>query len=155
MSHTLRYSSSRREVWHWYWRTWRARLWRIHAAIAVAVGVIMAGKSGATGNLGPIAVTIAATFAGVVAVSVAIPQILFKSSERTLRVHASGWSTQIGPKSGQGSWPEIAPVQEVEGAVILANKGGNALIVPARAFSCDAERNQFLSDVRKWQANAG
>lgn len=155
MSHTIRYSSSRGEVWRWYWRQWRATLWRLHVLIAVTVGIVLTGNVTVAGVLPSMAVTIAIAFVGVVAESSAIPQLLFKSSERTLHVDATGWSTKIGNRSKQRTWSEIAPVQESEGAIVLANKSGNALIIPARAFSSDSERRQFLSDVRDWQAHAG
>ena len=32
---TVEYSSMRAEVWSWYWRAWKRRLWRIHLLLFV------------------------------------------------------------------------------------------------------------------------
>ena len=81
MAYTLRYRSSRSDVWHWYWRLWRSRLWRVHAVPAVAVALIVM-RSGNPVRTGAIALSV---FVGLVVVSAAVPQILFKSSEQGLQ----------------------------------------------------------------------
>lgn len=45
---TLTYSTTRRELATWYWRMWKRKLWKFHAAfivISIAVVVLIAGHS--------------------------------------------------------------------------------------------------------------
>lgn len=80
-----------------------------------------------------------------------IPQLAFKSQERTLEVGPNGWSTRIGNKSGSRTWAQVAAVDEQDGKIVIRGTNGNALIVPGRAFVSDAERQQFVRDVNVWR----
>jgi hypothetical protein len=151
MTYALSYRSSRFEVWSWYWRTWRSRLWRIHVMAAFAFGFLMSRIiPGLDSISGWVAASIVA-FVVFCTSSVVFSQLAFKSAERTLTVDEQGWSTQIGTRTGAKKWNETAPVYEQSDAIVIANKGGNALIIPRRAFSSDAERSKFLLDVTSWQ----
>src|SRR5262252_9137462 len=147
---TLRYRSTRAEVWGWYWRLWRSRLWRIHAIAAIAFGFLISRLLyGLNNPSGWIAASMI-VFVTAVALSVLYSQLAFKSAERTLTVDAEGWSTQIGAKTGTRKWSETCPVYEKAGAIVFANKSGNALLIPGRAFSSPGEREQFLLHVKGW-----
>ena len=151
MTYALRYRSTRSEVWCWYWRTWRSRLWRVHVAFAVALGFLLSRLLPGLDDGAGWAAASTIAFAVAVALSVAFSQLAFKSAERALTVDEQGWSTLVGPKAGSRKWSETAPVFEQSGAIVIADKGGNALIIPARAFASTAERDQFLVNVRAWQ----
>jgi|SRR6185503_2095042 len=97
--YTLTYSSTRSEVWRWYWRAWAAPtgLWRLHfaAALAIALLVWLSGVS-------PIdesrrffiasTIWIAAAFLAMVL----WPQLRFKPAQRTLMLDSDGWETESG-----------------------------------------------------------
>src|SRR6185369_8983305 len=155
MTYSLRYKSSRASVWRHYWRQWRLRLWRIHLAVAVAFGFVISRSELSTSDIPRWIAASAITFAALLVLSVAISQILFKSAERVLSVDPKGWSTQIGPKSGARKWSETVPITQDGENTVIANKSGNALIIPASAFSSTEERARFIQDVREWQSHVG
>lgn len=152
MNHIVHYSSSRSEIWHWYWREWRRRLWPIHAASSIIVGFSLSGNSINPSDLIQWIAYSVAVFPIVVAVFASVPQIMFKSTERSLRIGPDGWSSIIGKKSGSRTWAEVAAVREEAGSVVISGTNGNALIIPPRAFSDETSRQQFLSDARLWHA---
>ncbi len=153
MKYKLKYSSLRSEIWRWYWKVWKYRLWRIHASIAVllCVGFMRLG----TKSTDPL---IWVKYFGIfllsiMAISSAIPQLLFKSKERTLNVGQEGWNTKIGKKRGGRNWKEVASIEEDSGRVIITHKNGNALIVPEKAFATPEDRKRFLDDIKAWHAS--
>ena len=155
--YTLTYSSTRAEVWRWYWKAWAAPqgLWRFHALIVLAFPLVLWITGAATGD-DPRVVLRAVVIWAVSAVTfmIAWPQIRFKPQARILRVDARGWSTVIGTRSGARAWSEVAAIAERQDAVILVSTNGNALIVPNRAFTDSGQRAAFLSDVRAWHREA-
>lgn len=152
MQHTLRYRSSRRDIWHWYWQAWRARRWKFHVAIALVMSISMpvprAGGFDYAGAAGWFVIALSV----LVVTSALFSQILFKRVERILVVDARGWSTQIGRRSGARTWAEVAAITEEPGRVIIDGTNGNALIIPEAAFGGAAGRRQFLADIRQWKA---
>lgn len=156
VSYTLRYSSSRAEVWRAYWRAWSkpAGLWRIHLAIGTGIAVGLIHFQDDPAHIQWMSV-LAHTVLGTAACMVLFPLwplIRFKSSERTLHVDPIGWRTTIGNKSGSRAWKDIQDVSERGGVVAITGKNGNALLIPARAFTTRAARDQFVVDVRRWHA---
>jgi hypothetical protein len=153
MKYQLQYSSTRAEVWRFYWRTWRKNLWRIHVFAALGVGFVVSGAT--TGSLQIVSwLTCAvAAFPLVVAGFAAVPQIAFKPQERTLEVGSEGWSSKIGRLSGSRPWSEVASVEDETEAVLIRGTNGNALVVPSRAFVSPEQRQQFVSDVRSWHGS--
>ena len=83
-------------------------------------------------------------FALLVIISVLVPQALFKRAERTPKVGPDGWSTKIGKKTAGRKWTELAPVREEDGTIIVANRGGNAMLIPNRAFDSEDQRKESL-----------
>ncbi|MBI1424060.1 MAG: hypothetical protein GC149_11380 [Gammaproteobacteria bacterium] len=153
MNYSLRYSSIRSEVWHWYWKAWKSRLWWHHVSIAVffCAGYVGIGLK----NTDPVIwgeYFILALIA-ITAIFSSIPQILFKSKERKLNVGPNGWDTQIGKKNGARNWNEVATIQNDSGKVIITSKNGNALIIPERAFIDTEDRERFLKDIKGWHAS--
>jgi hypothetical protein len=151
MTYVLRYRSSRFEVWRWYWRTWRTRLWRIHITAAFVLGFLMSRVLPGLDSASGWAAASIITFVVFCTFSVVFSQLAFKSAERTLTLDEQGWSTQIGTKTGARKWNDTTPIYEQSGAIVIAYENGNALIIPKRAFTSDAERSKFLLDVRGWQ----
>jgi hypothetical protein len=153
MIYTLRYSSLRSEVWRWYWKEWKTRLWRIHVFIATffCIGLVGIGHKSADPVIW--ANYFFDTMLIITIISSAIPQILFKSQERTLNIGPEGWDTQIGKKKCARGWNEVASIREEFGKVIITNKNGNAFIVPERAFLTTEDRERFTNDIMQWHAS--
>jgi hypothetical protein len=154
MDHTLRYRSTRAEIWRWYWRAWRARLWKIHVLVAGVAAFICAATFPGQVTLTHYLVSFGVTFPIVVLFLSLWPQIMFKSKERVLIVGHQGWSTQIGKQSGSRSWAQVATVQTTPNSIVLVGITGNALIIPSRAFTDSASRTQFFQDVQGWHRAA-
>ncbi len=86
-SFTLRYRSQRRELWAFYWRRWRAGLWRqwLLAVVAVTSATsygLQQRHPGQWPTSGDIAVTLLAVCA-ILAIFIIYPQAMFKPQERT------------------------------------------------------------------------
>lgn len=147
---TVRYATTRAELWRFYLHAWRNGLWRQHAAIAVFL--LLAGVLFTRGA--PLAAG-AVSGAGLALVAVAFlfawPQLRYKPQERVLTIAPSGVTTEIAGKSGSWAWSDIAAVEESPGEVILRNRSGNAFIVPARAFAAPARRKVFAERARRWR----
>jgi hypothetical protein len=148
--HTVRYHSSRREVWNWYWKAWRQKLWIFHVFIAALLTFTISGSNG----IGNIAVCFVVTFSISTFLMAAGAQVLFKRAERTLRVTPAGWHTQIGKRVGSRPWTKVSSVKEDAGNIIITGKNQNALIVPLRAFPNASFRQQFLEDIQDWHRKA-
>ena len=138
------YASRRDEVWRWYWRMWRARLWRTHAAIFVslAFGVSLALYKGPPNDVAGVCLIGAIAVAPLEGLAL-YPQLLFKPQTRTLVVDDEGVSTTVGRRSGRVPWSEILDVREENGTLVIQRRNLNAFLVPARAFASEAERSRF------------
>jgi len=151
MQHVLRYKSSRKDVWRWYWKAWQNKLWKIHVFFALISSFFIS-----TVNTGDVYFAVwsqwfIVVFILTIVLSVAFSQFMFKSSERVLTVDADGWTTQIGKKSGSKSWQEIESVKEEFGKILITGKNGNALIIPEKAFSDAESRRIFLENAQNWK----
>lgn len=151
MEHTLRYRSSRSDVWRWYWRTWRAKLWRTHVLVATVIAFVLSGSSFESVNLASWGLWYLVAQLAVTALFASVPQVMFKASERVLAVSPQGWSTQIGKQSGSRTWAEVTSIGDEDGRVLIAGTNGNALIIPVRAFADSQQREKFLKDIRQWK----
>ena len=153
-SYTLRYRSTRGEVWRWYWKRWRSSLWMMHALCAAVAALAMASSRA----FGPSTTAgVAALIYGVVyfviftAISAAVPQVQFKSPERVLTLNADGWTTTIGGRSGSCPWSGVSAVtSDQDGGLIIQGRRGNALIVPARAFAAPIEKDRVVTAINRW-----
>jgi len=155
MNYKLRYSSTRAEIWQWYWRSWKKSLWRIHVFFSVMAGFMLSGASfDSVKPMSWFAYTLAA-FPFMVAAFTAFPQIMFKPQERMLEVSSDGWKSQVGKMSGSRKWSKVASVEDTAGLVLIKGKNGNVLIVPLRAFESSAQREQFVKDAKSWHRTNG
>ncbi len=150
---TLRYRSSRREVWAFYWWCWKQPrgLWRLHAAIAAFFAAIVVRSMGAGSPL-PGLLFLLAVLAGVGLVSVLFPQIMFKPQERVLIIDETGLTTTIGDRSGARAWREIMTVAPLPGMIAIVGKSLNGFVVPRRAFDSDEAMDRFLATVKRLHA---
>ena len=138
MEITLHYSSTRKEVWDWYWRMWCKKLWVIHVLFFLVILFF-------THNF----------FFAIIPTILLIfyPQIMFKPELRTLVVSEDGIDTTIGKKYGNRNWEQVASIEDTPAVIVIKMaKTGNALLVPQRAFISDEERNKFISSIRMWHS---
>lgn len=149
MSITVTYSSTRREVWRFYWQAWKRRFWKMHLAIFLIVLVL--GSFATFGRLPRDAAELAAVSVTALiplALMALYPMLMFKPQSRVLTVDEHGITTTIGKhKNKSVAWPEIAEVQNQGQAVVIQRRNLNAFIVPARAFRSPAEKQSFAEFV--------
>jgi hypothetical protein len=153
MALTLRYRSSRAEVWRWYWRAWlRPKgLWRYHAVIFACVAAIILGPRAQPGPLKGQDVFAALAFASAALIFLAAwPQIRFKSQERVLTLDERGVSTVIGSLSASVPWNRVVSIDVDNDTIVITGKNGNAFIVPNRAFPGDLDRAEVIRIIRDW-----
>ena len=150
---TIRYYSSRQEVWRWYWRAWAKPkgLWRYHVLFAAILAVAHAQIQGFSHfDIAAFLTFAAAALLCCMLVFPLVPQILFKRAERTLAVTPTGWSTQIGRLSASRTWNELREIVEENDTIVLVGTNQNALIIPSRAFADEESRRSFLTNIRAW-----
>jgi len=152
--HTVRYHSSRAEVWRWYWRAWRKSLWRIHLAIAFIASAVVSSKGFTDVNLRSLIVWFLSIFPLTTFVLAVLPLVRFKSEERTLNAGPNGCSTQIGKIEKSFSWSDIASIRNEQGVIVFAGADGNAMLIPLRAFADDRQRSAFFADACQWHSDA-
>jgi hypothetical protein len=73
-----------------------------------------------------------------------------KAEERTLSVNEHGISTQIGSIDAQLPWAKVKEVKDSGTYILIVGRTGNSFFVPSRAFRGAEQRNEFLSEVRRW-----
>lgn len=155
MSYALRYRSTRKEVWRWYWAMWRAKLWRVHVLLGVCGASFAAFSAASPCRLTWALVSFVAAVPVITLLSAVWPQMAFKGQERALDIGSDGYSTQIGHFSGARTWGEVASVAESHGTLVIASKNGNVLIIPQRALPNLDSWQQFIRDAQAWyQAHA-
>ena len=152
MNHTLRYSSTRAEIWRWYWHAWKTKFWRLHVLLAAASAWIVTVTVDGSIDFRHYFLYCAIALPLVIISMALWPQVMFKSKERVLHVGPNGWSTHIGTQSGSRSWAHVASVQDTHDAVVITGTTGNALIIPARAFQDPSSKQQFVKDAQGWHS---
>src|SRR5690242_5179477 len=94
--YALRYASTRREIWRWYWRAWArpTGLWRFHVLFGVFVALVITASDKSSDLDWPLfLVRSGVCTACFVALLPLWPQIRFKPQVRTLEVDAKGFRT--------------------------------------------------------------
>jgi hypothetical protein len=148
MSFKIEYASRWGEIWNWYWRAWRKRLWKTHLLTFLAVGVAaMAGLSAkGRGTISPTSFLVAPAFGLLSILWMPIyPQLRFNPQVRSLEVDQDGISTTIGRLSARRSWEDVLSISEEDDVIVILGRNGNAFLVPARAFTSIEEKRAFLS----------
>jgi hypothetical protein len=155
--YTLRYATTRSEVWRWYWRAWArpAGLWRFHVLLGVAAALASAAVQGfARIGWSDIAVDVTVCTTICTVLLSLWPQLNFKPQVRTLEVDEAGYRTVIGRHKGERPWPEIQSIHDGGETVVLMTRQGNAMLIPRRAFVGAPDRGQFVADIKRWHAEA-
>jgi hypothetical protein len=151
---TIQYSSRRGEVWTQYWRLWRQKLWRFHAALftAIALGLLV-GLS--DWHLSPTALAGVAVVGGLLPCAgfALYPLAKFKPQMRILTIDPAGLTTSIGKSTGDVPWHDVEAITDKQGLIVIRRTNGNAFVVPDRAFASPADRAEFLRSVQDgWAA---
>jgi hypothetical protein len=155
MDITLQYTSSRQEVWRWYWRKWRRSLWMVHGFFAIVIVFIAFTARSDTFMFTPLrAVYALLAVAGMEVFFIGFPQLAFKPQGRTFAVNETGIATRIGRRRASINWSSIKSIEDIQGEIIVSRRNGNAFLIPERAFLSQAERTDFLSKINNWHAIA-
>lgn len=154
MEYSLRYRSTRTEVWHWYLRAWKSKLWPLHAAISLMIAGYISSRVLPDSNLVILILLSISLFTAVFLLSAAFPQLMFKSAERHLTLNEIGWTSIIGTESGSRAWRDIACIDATPSELAIVSRDGNALIVPARALPDSDQWRQLVADVKAWHRAA-
>lgn len=151
--HTLEYASSRGEIWRWYWRSWAKPrgLWLYHALIALMVTATIALRSKGGFPTSRFSGVLLVAFAACVVIFPLFPQVSFKSAVRTLTADPTGIRTSIGSRRGTVPWKKIATIQDTGSEICIVGRGGNAFVIPFRAFASESNRQVFLHDIQSWR----
>ena len=153
---TIQYSTSRAEIWRWYWRAWARPLglWRHHLFVAGSVFLLIYLLA----HHGQSALR-AATIGGFLALGMVLllfplwPQLKFKSEIRTLSIDHQGISTKVGTWHAVIPWVEVGRIAPGADGIYIEGKNGNAFIVPNRAFTAPQQRVEFLECVARWHSH--
>jgi hypothetical protein len=151
---TISYVSTRREVWRYDWRAWArpTGLWTVHVLMGLCVAVV---RSRPAVSLNPafFADWLAGTLVCVLVFNLA-PLVLFKPQRRLLTIDEAGWTTEIGKHRGSRPWEKVRAIEDDGDVITIVGVNRNALLVPRRAFTDDAQRCDFLERARRWHATA-
>ena len=153
--HQVSHTSTRGEVWRWYWRAWARPLgpWRYHALISLAIAAAWATRhAGESFEFVRFVGAFGLTFAACLLLFPVWPQLRFKPQKRILTIDATGWTTQIGHLHGSRAWGAVRSVEDSSDAITLVDSIRNALMIPNRAFVDESAREIFLNDARRWHA---
>jgi hypothetical protein len=126
--YTVRYASTRGEIWQWYWRAWARPkgLWRYHILISLLSAIaVTAVEKQSTFDAGRFFLIFVVTMVGCVVLL------------RTLKIDEKGFDTAIGRRSGSCSWKDVRSVEESDGTIVITGNNSNAFIVPSRAFASE------------------
>lgn len=149
--YSLRYGSSRADVWRWYWRAWRAKYWWWHLLMAAVITWESLAIQDSHVQLSTFLLRFLWVTPTLVALLAAWPQVAFKSQERLLEVGPEGWFTRIAKKSGSRTWRMVGSIQDNDEIISIVSTSGNALLIPKRAFQDEVSREAFLADIRRWK----
>jgi hypothetical protein len=154
---TIQYSTTRAEIWRWYWRAWARPLglWRYHLLVAGSVFMLIYLLE----RHGQSALRLAFA-SGFAALGLALvlfplwPQLKFKPQIRTLSVDQQGISTKVGTWHAVIPWRDVERITPGVEAICIEGKNGNAFVVPNRAFTAPQQRVEFEEHVIRWHSAA-
>ena len=125
---------------------WRRKLWRLHVLIFLGVSYVSFEISSDHGLRRPENIIVSVVIGLVVVGLLPLwPMAMFKPRTRFLRIDDSGIYTEIGSRKGRRSWSQIASVYQDGDFVVIEVRGGNAFLIPDRAFADSAQRQAVLS----------
>ena len=148
---TVRYENTVQEIWRWYGRFWLKRLWPIDLGLAFMLATMTAFLSS---NIRGLAYPpmFFAVLAGVALLALwpVLRPLISRPRPVTLSIDPQGVTAE--PGGVRRAWREVAAVEELDGAVVLAGGNRSAFIAPARAFDSAEARDAFLAQARAWKA---
>lgn len=146
----IRYTTTKPEIFRWYMKRWKHKLWLYHALILAVILFSFhdADVSGTQAAVKPIFIALLYAISAVTFMA-AFPLITHKSQERILKIDVEGIKTTMGSKTGAMPWRRVAAVRDSRGYIHITGKNGNEFIVPDRAFVGAADRKKFLSLIRE------
>ena len=149
----LEYTSSRRAIAKWYWRSLlhnrrHLALWLI---VVLGTGVVVAGQTMIMGG-SPTRASVTGLITALVmaAVLALYPQARFKSQRRTLSLTPDGITTTIRGRAASWSWSQVAQAAIEDDHLVLTMKNLNALVVPPAAFATPQARDDLLKLCLAW-----
>ncbi|WP_294322622.1 YcxB family protein [uncultured Sphingomonas sp.] len=145
MAITIRYASTRTEIWRYYWRMWRQQLWKAHVVVFGIVAVFTYCALPAH-RLSWIAAIVAG--GAVIAFFMVYPLLRYKPEMRELTISDEGIRTSIGLRRGDIAWNDVAALDVQNDALVIRRSNLNGLIVPVRAFATPDEQAAFEAFVR-------
>lgn len=149
MTTSITYASTRGEVWRFYWRLWRARLWKVHVTIFVVVAVIAYALLSAGDRSGVVAVLKVGIAGSILPIFLTLyPLMRFKPQVRRITLNEQGISTSIGARTGEIPWNDVVAVTAIANTLVIQRSNLNALVVPDRAFASPVDRTNFEAFVR-------
>ncbi|MDQ2999661.1 MAG: YcxB family protein [Fibrobacterota bacterium] len=144
----IRYSTTKKEVFRWYMKRWKHKLWMYHAII-LAVILFSFHDSGPAGAMAGKPLFIALIYGvSALAFMAAFPLLMHKPKERILSVDDDGIKTTMGRQAGMMKWGRVESVREAQGYIHIIGKNRNEFIIPDRAFKDKAGRKAFLSFIK-------
>jgi len=164
----INYRASRRDVWSWYWSSWRRSdgLWRFWLILSLVVFVVVLWPRSLDHALTREDIIAASAWvSGMFLLFVVFPQLAYKPQTRALTVSRDRIETKIGSIHGRRKWEDISLIADhgsfialvVGGGIPLGpwwirTKNGNAFVVPNLAFATLEKRREFLHAVSAWHS---
>ena len=157
-SMTIRYALTRAEILRAHLRSLSSSpaFLAMNLIYSCAVGLLLLAMSGAFSRSLTVRDGITAlAWSAVAFVFVALWQFVRgKTDGRTLTVSDQGILTEIGSLKGQVPWTKVRQVTDAGQYVVIVGAAGNALFIPARAFSGPDQQAQFITQIEEWRRTA-
>jgi len=77
-----------------------------------------------------------------------------KPKQRILTVSEQGIHTEIGSTKVNYPWGKLKDVKDVGPYLLMVTWIGNAYLIPSRAFSDSAQRQQFIAEVARYRTGS-
>jgi hypothetical protein len=77
-----------------------------------------------------------------------------KPKQRILTVSEQGIHTEIGSIKENYPWGKLKEVKDVGPYLLMVTWIGNAYLIPSRAFSDSAQRQEFIAEVARYRTRS-
>ena len=137
----VKYSVSRKEIWNWYWDSWRSGIKWQHLFIFILITLIFVAFD--YNHITPFTfIKASVVFLCTFAFMVAYPQIMYKPQTRVLTVLDNGINIKVAKYDKVIPWSKVSTVDMNNDFISIAHKN-NALLIPSRAFSSKIAMQEF------------
>ena len=79
---------------------------------------------------------------------------LSRRGARALLIDADGLTTEVTDGQWHVKWNDVREVAQTEEFIFILGRGINSVSIPARAFTDDAERDEFVRRARRYLVSA-